>query len=150
MLSHLSSLIWASPTSYAPQSHFAFTLIVTGLRSLSLKHRISHVHCMVFCKHAVSHDPGSPKMVDRFCITISVAGFIISDSLADCTLPNEANLFAFATAYLPRYRALPLASRLLVSISLPPERTIGCAGLAPASHATLRGAPDFADKKRRF
>jgi hypothetical protein len=48
-------------------------------------------------------------------------------------------------AYLPLRRALALALRLLPSSSLTSERTIRCAGFPPASHATLRGAPDYAD-----
>ena len=143
VLSHRSSLLWASPTSCVSRTHFA-SLIEFGLWSLSLTHRISHVHCMVICKHAISHNPDSLWLCSwPFLPTKLQASTYLR--VWPTARFNEANLFAFAMAYLPLRRALALALRLLPSSSLTSERTIRCAGFPPASHATLRGAPDYAN-----
>ena len=143
VLSHRSSLLWASPTSCVSRTHFA-SLIEFGLWSLSLTHRISHVHCMVICKHAISHNPDSLWLCSwPFLPTKLQASTYLR--VWPTARFNEANLFAFAMAYLPLRRALALALRLLPSSSLTSERTIRCAGFPPASHATLRGAPDYTD-----
>ena len=143
MLSHPSSLLWASPTSCVPRSHFA-SLIENGLWSLSLKHRISHVHHPGICKHAISYNPGSLWLCWRPLLPTKLQASPYQTGWPTAEL-NEANLFTFVTAYLPLRRALTYALRLRPSSSLTPERTIGRAGLAPASKETLRGAPDSAD-----
>ena len=107
-------------------------------------HRISHVHHPGICKHAISYNPGSLWLCWRPLLPTKLQASPYQTGWPTAEL-NEANLFTFVTAYLPLRRALTYALRLRPSSSLTPERTIGRAGLAPASKETLRGAPDSAD-----
>lgn len=142
MLSHPSSLIWASPTSCASRFHFA-SLIEISLWLPTLRHRISHVHHLSVCKHAASCKPRQSLVVHLTVASNQMTGFIFCDRLTDCIGLTRLTLFTFVTAYLLLRRALTYALRLQPSSSLPSERTIGRVGLTPTAHMTLRGAPQM-------
>ena len=98
MLSFTSSLIWTPPTSQSSDSHFGCPYRLS-FRLPSSMTETSHVHTITIYKHAVSHDPDSPIECSLPFLPLWWQVCHIREAL-QLQWCNEANLFAFATAYL--------------------------------------------------